>query len=126
MDLDEILDDNQEHCTLLANLVNDNIGMPGKVLKVKCAARIVQLIVCNGLNNSNVLKLIDVCRIAVKLLRKSKFYEDARERGLIHIRPRYDCLTRWSATFLMEKKIINQPSIAKGKILINYFSFVII
>jgi hypothetical protein len=101
LNLDYILDDNEEYCTLLANLVHDNTGIPGKVLKVKCAAHTLQLIICKGINNSNVLKLIDICRNAVKMLRTTKLIDEAREKGLIHIRPRCDCLTRWNSTFLM-------------------------
>lgn len=99
-DLDNILEDNEEYYNLLAEFVHET-GIIGKVFKIKCAAHTVQLGLGDGLKNSNTLKIIEVCRIAVKILRKPKYYNAARERDEAAIRPRNDCLTRWSATYLM-------------------------
>lgn len=99
--LNRILDDNDEYCRLLAELVNDDTGLPKKVLKVKCAAHSLQLVVHKGVDTSNVRELVDLCRMAVKLLRKQSISDEAREKGLLSIRPRLDCVTRWSSTFLM-------------------------
>lgn len=100
LDLDQVLEDDEQCCCLLAQLLQE-YGVPGKVLKVKCAVHTLQLVVRDGLNGSNVMKIIQICRIAVKLLRKPKIYNEAREKELLTIRPRNDCPTRWSSTFLM-------------------------
>jgi hypothetical protein len=99
-ELDNILNDDEQFYTLLAEVVNDS-GVPVKVLKIKCAAHTLQLIVRGGLKNSTAKNLIKVCRIAIKLLRKPNILNEAREKGLMNIVPRYDCLTRWSSTFIM-------------------------
>lgn len=79
------MDDNEEVHALLAEVVSENVGIPGKVSKIKCAAHTLQLAVRKGLGRSNALKLVELCRIAVKLLRKPKTYSQAREKGLLNI-----------------------------------------
>jgi hypothetical protein len=99
-DLDNILDDNEEYYNLLAEYVHET-GIVGKVFKIKCAAHTLQLGLADGLKNSNEMNVITVCRIAVKLLRKPKFFNAAREKNESAIKPRADCPTRWSSIYLM-------------------------
>lgn len=104
MDLDSILNDDEEYYNLLAELVNDVTGKPVNVFKVKCAAHSLQLAIRDGIKHSDVKNLIKICGIAVKILRKPNIFNEAREKNLMTIIPRYDCLTRWSSTFLMVKR----------------------
>lgn len=104
-ELDAILDDNAHYYSLLAELVNQAVGAPINVIKVKCAAHSVQLVIWDGLKASDVNNLIKICRIAIKLLRKPKMTNYMREKGIPLIVPKYDCLTRWSSTYLMASAI---------------------
>lgn len=59
--------------------------MPGKVLKANCETQSLQSIVRDGIKNSNVSKLINVCGIAIKLLRKPKMYDQATYKAKIRL-----------------------------------------
>jgi hypothetical protein len=104
-ELDNILDDNDHYYTLLAELVNQAVGAPINVMKVKCAAHSIQLVIWDGMKSSDVNNLIKICRIAIKLLRKPKMTNYMREKDITIIVPKYDCVTRWSSTYLMVNAI---------------------
>jgi hypothetical protein len=112
-ELDNILDDNAHICSLLAELVNEVVATQTKVLKVKCAAHSLQLVIWDGLKESDVNNLIKVCRIAIKLLRKPKMTNYMRDMGMSVIVPKYDCVTRWGATYLMVR--VNKRKIVLSK-----------
>lgn len=100
-ELDDFLDDSEYYVALLAELVNDFPGMSNKIYKIKCAAHTVQLIVRDAMKQSNAENIIKVCRMAVKFLRKSQIRHELRAAGIPCITPKYDCVTRWSSTYLM-------------------------
>lgn len=107
-ELDLLLDDSEHYYTNLAQLVEEFPGVSRKIFKVKCAAHSVQLIVWGGLKPSDAMTIIQMCRIAVKILRKPKVQQDIQAAGIASILPKYDCPTRWSSTYLMVCAIFNK------------------
>lgn len=96
-----LLDDSEQYHTHLAELVEEFPGIARKVFKVKCAAHSVQLILWDGLKASDAVTIIQMCRIAVKILRKPRNQQEIQAAGIATILPKYDCPTRWSSTYLM-------------------------
>lgn len=108
--------------------------MSTKVFKVKCEAHSLQLVLWDGLRSSNAENIIKMCRLAVKMLRKSSVQHDMHAAGIPLIVPKYDCVTRWSSTYLMvctsmfsfQLKFIVYHSFDVNKIMYesSYFYFV--
>lgn len=100
-ELFELLDDTSHYCNLLKELHNEFILHTMRSAGIKCAAHTLQLAVKNALKSKKVRILIDMCRIACKLLRKTNYKNGMRNRQFKITLPRLDCAVRWNSTYMM-------------------------
>lgn len=89
---------------MLERLFNETVYLGVNIYGIKCAAHTLQLAVRKAMKNSNVAELMKICQLVVKLLRKPRIINEIRSNNLEYFLPRYDCLTRWSSTYLMVSK----------------------
>lgn len=68
---------------------------------IRCAAHTLQLAVKKALKAKHIRVIIDMCRIACKLLRKASYKNRMREQNLKIASPRLDCAVRWNSTYRM-------------------------
>lgn len=106
-DLFELLDDSSHYIELLKSLHNDFIMHTMNSMGIRCAAHTLQLAVKNALKAKNVRIIIDMCRIACKLLHKSTYKNKIREQKLKVVIPPLDCAVRWNSTYTMVTRITN-------------------
>lgn len=97
----ELLDDSSHYIELLKFLQNDFIMHTINSSGIRCAAHTLQLAVKNALKTRSVRVLIDMCRIACKLLRKSAYRNRMRDQNLKIVLPPLDCAVRWNSTYKM-------------------------
>lgn len=97
----ELLDDSSHYIELLKSLQNDFIMHTMNSMGIRCAAHTLQLAVKNALKAKNIRIIIDMCRIACKLLRKSAYKNKIREQNLKVVVPPLDCEVRWNSTYTM-------------------------
>lgn len=100
-DIFELLDDSSHYIELLKSLQNDFIMHTMNSMGIRCAAHTLQLAVKNALKAKNIRIIIDMCRIACKLLRKSAYKNKIREQNLKVVVPPLDCEVRWNSTYTM-------------------------
>lgn len=97
----EILDESAHFLDLLKELQNDFIMYTLNTHGIKCAAHTLQLAVNAALRATKIHILINMCRIVCKLVRKKKYKNKMREKGMKPVAPPLDCKVRWNSTFKM-------------------------
>lgn len=102
-ELNEILNDDEDFIGLIEALENNFASNTLTVNGVKCAAHTLQLAVFDALKDKrlNFNKLIKLCRLVCKKLRKMLCQFILEENGIETKIPRLDCLTRWSSIYYM-------------------------
>lgn len=94
-------EDAEGYIDLLKYLQNELVMHTMKSSAIRCAAHTLQLAVKKALKTKKIRNLIDICRIACKLMRKSKYKAAMRDNNLKLVSPRLDCSVRWNSTYIM-------------------------
>lgn len=100
-DASEILEEKSHYFNLLKDLQNEFVLHTLNTSGIKCAAHTLQLAIKSALKSAKIGILINVCRMACKLVRKISYKNSLRKQNLKEVRPRLDCAVRWNSTFLM-------------------------
>lgn len=102
-ELNEILNDDDDFFSLIQALKNEFASNTLTVNGVKCAAHTLQLAINDALKDKrlDVNKMIKLCRLVCKTLRKMSYQYILEENGIGTKSPRMDCITRWSSTYYM-------------------------
>lgn len=96
--INDPIDDSQE--SVLQEMVNEFNNPDYDIISIRCAAHTLQLAIKDALNKTNIQNLLNFCREIVKTMRQ-KTYMYAMHKLNFYLRPRIDCPTRWSSTYLM-------------------------
>lgn len=105
-EIQEILDDSSHYLDLLKLLQNEFAVHTLNSSGIRCAAHTLQLAIQKALKGTKVRVIIDMCRIACKLLRKASYKNRMREQNLGFVSPRLDCKIRWNSTYRMVSNYI--------------------
>lgn len=97
----EMLDDSSHYNDLLKSLQNEFATHTLNSYGIKCAAHTLQLVVKKSLKATQIRVLIDMCRVASKLLRKSSYKNRLLQQKLEIVLPQLDCEVRWNSTHKM-------------------------
>lgn len=115
----EILEDSSHYLDMLKDLQNEFVLHTLNTSGIKCAAHTLQLAIKNALKSSKVAILINLCRMACKLMRKTSYKNILREYGLKEVCPRLDCTVRWNSTFIMVEHTFFLLRLSFGYIHVN-------
>lgn len=100
-EIQEILDDSSHYFDLLKLLENEFAAHTLNSHGIRCAAHTLQLAMKKALKETKIRVLIDMCRIACKLLRKASYKNRMHDQNLKIVLPRLDCAVRWNSTYRM-------------------------
>lgn len=100
-EIQEILDDSSHYFDLLKLLQNEFAAHTLNSHGIRCAAHTLQLAMKKALKGKQIRVLIDMCRIASKMLRKASYKNRMHEQNLKIFLPRLDCAVRWNSTYRM-------------------------
>lgn len=100
-DILEMLDDSSHYIDLLKSLQNEFATHTLNSYGIKCAAHTLQLVVKKSLKEPRIRVLIDMCRVACKLLRTASYKNRLHQHNLQIVLPQLDCAVRWNSTYKM-------------------------
>lgn len=97
----EMLDDSSHYMELVKSLENafamETLNSHG----IRCVLHTLQLAVKGALKGSQVQVLIDMCRVACKLLHRASYQKKLVKKNLKIVTPPLDNKTRWNSTYMM-------------------------
>lgn len=99
----EILEDTSHYLELLKDLQNDFALHTLLACGIRCAAHTLQLAMKGALKSTKIKILLNVCRMACKLLRKQSYKNKLKDENIQIPLPSLDCAVRWNSTFKMVK-----------------------
>lgn len=99
--LNNVLNDQHNYEDLFEEIIGETSKNTTIISTIRCGAHSIQLIVRQGIKNSNFKQLLVLCKYVAKKLRTEKYKIIAREADVPYSIPHISNETRWDSDYMM-------------------------